>query len=496
LRPESLEKLPKAPSRKHKIILDAGTYGLSVYTLKILGVFNKFLLLKFLGPVQVGMWQFLAMLVDWGEYSNLGVSNSVMQHIPRAIARHEIDKARHIEDLAFTFTFITALIFSGGAVLFALLNRQTLTPVLFKALIMIAGFIFVQQLANVVSFLLKSYQKFQFLSALNFVTGFSLIVLTVIFASKWKIHGWIFALVCANLLWLVLSIGKIPAIRFCPIRKEISGLILSGLSLIGLEVVVSSFRTVDRFFISHMLGFHEMGFYSLALTASTGMHLFPYALGIVTFPHYQQEYTKRWNAKDVKPLVSKPMLVLIYTLPFLISFGWILLPQFLSAWLPTFIPGLEAARFLILGSYFLCLTQPLTAFLVTVHRELYLFLGAGLIIGTLALAEFLLIKNGAGIAAIAIASSGAFFCYFSWAFYLSLRSFRGSQNFRTIYFKALIIFGYVSLLLFFLDKYHLDFVPSLLVLSIVLAPLLFAMERETRIFSAIGELWAKRNIKK
>lgn len=487
---KSLETSPKI-SRTQKIILDAGTYGLSVYTLKVLGVVNKFLLLKFLGPLQVGMWQFLAMLVDWGEYSNLGVSNSVTQHIPRALARHEINKARHIQDLAVTFTLITSMVFTAGTVLFAMLFKQMLDPLLFKALVMIAGFIFIQQLANVVSFLLKSYQKFQFIAVLNFITGFSLILLTIVFASKWKIHGWIFALVCANLLWLILSVREIPTIRFCPIRKEISGLIISGLSLIGLEVVISSFRTIDRFFISHFLGFHDMGLYSLALTASTGIHLFPYALGIVTFPHYQQEYTKRWEARDIRSLVSKPLLVSIYILPFLISFCWIVLPQFLSMWLPSFVPGLEAFRYLVLGSYFLCLTQPLTSFLVTIHKQLPLFLGAGVVIGGLAVSEFFLIKYGGSIATIAVASSAAFFCYFSWAFFLSCR-YLASRKFESLYFKALGVFIYVSLLFYLLDQNHLDPFTSFLIAAVALPPLFFGLERETRIFSAIMELWTRK----
>lgn len=483
----------RKPARAERILKDVVVYGLSIYVSKILAFFNKFILFRFLGPFQMGIFSILAIILDWADYSNLGVSMSVTQEVPRALARNQPQMARETQNLAVTFTFLSSLLFSFGVMGVAFFQRTLMPPLLYKATLLISFFIVIQQLGNAFLFLLKSYEKFRFIAKLNLISSSLTLLLTFLLTPRWEILGWIVALFLSSGVCLILTLRNLPPVGLVPLHRPLLRLIAIGVPLLGLEFVITAFRSVDRMVISSLLGLQAMGFYTMALTVSTGIYLFPYALGIVTFNHYQQVFAKRWEAMDLRSLVVKPTLILSYSLPFLIIGCWFLIPWFFSKWAPSYEPGLESLKILSLGSYFLCLTQPLTTFLVTIHKRTALFLGVTVIVLGLFLGETFLIRRGMGIEAIAIVSSVAFFLYFTEAFYLSARALSFSKKFMGVYLKALLCFGYLTFILFSLERWAAGagIFGQFSLAFLLLSPLLFSLNRDTRLIQVLKEIRQK-----
>lgn len=485
-------------THSRSVVKSIGIMGVGLFISKALAFANAFFLRMFLGPYQVGVWTLLQVILDWSKYSSLGISSSVMQEIPRKLSRGEKAGAKKVQDIAFSCTLYGAGFFSLCTLIYALVCRDSLNRLLFWSLILLSGIVVVQRIYQLLFFVLRGRKDFRTHVLIGILGNLTYVVLVLFLASRWKLIGWGVALLVSGCVAVGFGLKKISFFRLLPINRDVWPLVVSGMAILGLEMIVSAFRSVDRIIVANLIGFREMGFYSIALSASNGIYTIPYVVGIVTFPHFQQKYAKRWRVEDVAQLVIHSSLGLVYIMPFLISLAWIIGSFLVAKVLPSFSPGLEALKILALGTYFLSLAQPFTAFLVTIQKRLLLLIVTLLVLGLLVVSELFLAKAHFGINAIALASSIAFFIYFCFSFFTSLFFLESAKQQAIVFLKAIVVFGYCGGLLWFCDRaweghsLYEVFLKSLVAL-IGLLPLLPMLHRETKVISSLKDLLFSKN---
>lgn len=458
-------------SRTRKIVRDFGLLGASVYFAKLIALLTRFFLFRFLGPFQMGIWSFLALLVDWAEYFSLGVANAVTQKLPRALALGDQKEAASIRNRAFSFIFITSSLFSLTVLAVAWFLRPTLAPLLFGGLVLVCGFTFLQRHYELIRFTLNAYKKFEIAAKLNLICSLSIMGLTLLLAARFRLYGFLAALLIATLLGILIGFRHIPHFRFVPLRRDIVPFIATGLSLLGMEIIVSVFRTVDKLMISRFLGFDALGYYSLGQTVSTGIFMIPYVLRHVLFPHYQEQFIKRQRSFDMRNMVIRPLLVLSYLIPLAMTLAWLMVPVIVSHFVPSFTPAIAAFKTLLLGTFFLCLTQPLMAFLITIHRRKPLFLSAGLSVVLLVILQFFAVWMGFGIEGVALSTSLVFLLFFSILFYLASPHLVGAAESRLVYLKIISLFVMTLGVLGFSDFIGAVFLNNRILFSFAVAVL-------------------------
>lgn len=487
-------------SRRRKIVLDVGAYGGSTYIVKILNALSKFILFRFLGPYQTGIWSLLVMFMDWARYFDLGIGYSMSQRIPRALAHGRSTEVEEIQNLAFSYTVMTSGVLSFVILAAAFLMRPSLPPLFFESLMMLGVYVLFQHILHGYLNILNGYERFRFIGKYRILSSLSILVLMVYFASRFGIIGWISALLMNACLWLFLIIKESPRLRLIsPFQGQIISLISSGVTLLALDGIFSIFRSIDRLVISHYLGIHAVGLYSLGITASSAVYVFSNSLKIVTLPHFEKEFVRRKRAEGMEKFLTKTVLSLVYSLLILIGIVWVCVPILTQYWLIHFTPALGTVKILTLGSFFLGLVQPLAVFMITIRKRARVFLGAAVVSCLLFVSEIAVIKTGGGIERIAVVSSTAFFFYFSANFYFSYRSLGSPKAFALLYPKVLLLFAYIAVFLFFTDgllNLKAGVLYQFAAVTLGLIPIFLGLNRETAILQMVSELmfWKKQPV--
>ena len=65
-----------------RVLKDIGFYSSSIVITQIVTVLGSILTRRFLGPVQMGVWAFLQVLLNYSEYSALGTTTAASMEIP------------------------------------------------------------------------------------------------------------------------------------------------------------------------------------------------------------------------------------------------------------------------------------------------------------------------------------------------------------------------------------------------------------------------------
>ncbi len=481
-------------SRTKKIILDVGTFGGSIYTVKIVNAVTKFVLFRFLGPFQIGIWSLLMMIMDWVRYVDFGVGLSLIQRIPRFIAEGRKADMERVQNLSFSFTFFSAGILAILILAAAFLLRPALNPIFFWCLILLAGLVFVQRVTQIFFYVLSGHQQFQMVGKVHVFSSISVLIFTLYFAAIWGLVGWMTVLLANACLWLFFISGRSAPLRLVPpFKAEILSLMKGGISLLALEATSTGFRSIDRIVISQFLGIHSLGLYSAALTASAAIYMLSHTLKTVILPHFEQDFVRKNSTANMQPLLTKSLLALAYALPMLIAAIWLTIPWLIHYGLPDFAPAVGTVKMLTLGSFFLGLTQPLNIFILTIRKQFSLFAGAVTLMILLASLEVLYLGQGGKIEGVAVLSSLAFFTFFSWNFFTVFRYFHRPRVFAVLYAKIVLIFAYVGSLLFLTDwlRFLQDqkgFIDQCLLVALGLIPLFFAMNRDIAFFNNLKNL--------
>jgi len=178
-------------SIKRKIFQDVSYYSASSFAAQMIGVFGAILCRYFLGPVQMGMWSALQIVMSMSSYVTLGTTAAINVEMPYQIGKKDPGKAEIIKDIVFVY-LLSALTFCALAIIgYAFLMRNQLSNELFYGLILIAWIIVLQKMNNYFITLLRAHKDFKLAGKQMIFSAMLNLFLVALLTYRYKIYGFI-----------------------------------------------------------------------------------------------------------------------------------------------------------------------------------------------------------------------------------------------------------------------------------------------------------------
>ncbi len=480
-------------SNKRIILGQLTSYSSAVIFAQLVTMVTGILSRNYLGPAQMGIWATLQLILTYSSYSALGTSAGIARQVPFHLGKKEEDKAAEIKNLVFTYQTSLAFITSVGMLLFAAFFREKLDPSLFWGLIAASALLILQRINGIQISVLRAYKKFDVASRLTFWSAVVNLLLVALLAPTLQFMGFVIAMIFSfvfNILYCSHYFNFGFRILWNPELKKI---LAFAFPLMAFGFAESFFKTLDKLVIVKLLGFQELGYYTVAIMFSTFLSQIPNSFGIVMIPHFEEKYGKNENAQDILPYLEKSLSGISYAMMVLVGMAWIATPFLVAALMPEYISGILAAKYLVLASFFVALTMPYSTVIVTLRKQLFLIPLIGVVLIVSGVINVGMILLGLGISGVAAGMILSFFFYFL-CFHLLTNYLFVKAGVKELSSAALLLrFGYLFLALTFLDHLPqassevLGLVLRMLLFFVFMTPVMISLQRGYKIFSFMGK---------
>lgn len=410
-------------SVKHRIFKDASFYSISIYILVVFNTIKGFFVRAILGPTIYGLFTTLQIIINYATYSHLGLLFAVEREIPYFISKKEFEKVENIKNTSFTFiqSFLLLGIIIVFLLTFILVKKASLFIQGFRIVLLIA---FTQQLYIYYVTLLRSEKKFNIVSKATIIFAVFSTLLSILLGLKYKLIGVLWALVISYLITLIyINVKKKYKIKFNMDKNLLRELFKIGFALLIIGFAYITLINIDKIVIIIFLGKRSLGYYSIAFMVSTLIMHFPNAIAVIMFPNFLGKYGEHDNIQDLKQYMVQPTLIFAYLMPILIGWIYIVIEPLIKLTLNEYIPGIESAKILILGSFFLAVVYMAGHLLVTLKKfNKYIKIQIYVIIFSILL-NILFVKLGWGIKGVAVATSLGFFIYATFIIHYAFKQY-------------------------------------------------------------------------
>lgn len=483
-------------SHSNRVAHQAGWYAAAYTATQLVTMTASVLTRRFLGPVQVGVWSLVQVLLSYASYSTFGLANALPREIPFYIGKGDMEKAARIKQTSFEFVMLMAIIFAVGVGAYALVNRSRIGPELFWGLLFASALIVLQQLNNVMITLLRCFMRFELAGKQMFLSSIVNALLIAGLSYRFRLFGFMGAM-CLSFIfnaWYIFHFEKL-LFRFhfnlAPDFHLIRSLMAYGFPLMLLALCDTFVQTFDRIVISRFLGLEMLGIYSVAAMVNGFVFSFPNSVAVVLLPAVSEKFGKTESRHDLRNYLEESNRVFCVLMPILIGMAWFLVPPLIDCVLPKFSQGIVALKYLVLSSFFFAISQAYGNFIVVIRKQMRLFPVA---ITTMLLAAGLnlwAVHGKGGIADIAkvqiiICAFNFTFLFFLSYFYLKFSAMAFKQ-----YLKVLMKFAWMLLLLFLISRYvqfpnaFIRGGAQILLLTVMYIPSLCRLEKKYKLIPAL-----------
>ena len=469
-----------------------------------IGLIAGFWIARLLGPEDFGVWNAVSLVLAYGAYLELGVLSAMGRDLPFCLGQGDIEKAATIEGAARRTIIFGAIVAALFVIAFSLLPIHS-SKMAFGLQAM-AAVLILQQVYTYHRILLRSYNQFRELSRQQVLFALINAGLAVVFVVFFGLDGRLIAAILAQALIVLYALRKNP---WRPIPQFDSSFTWS-LIRVGLPILISGFvlsllATIDRLMVITFLGEKQLGYFGLALLLTNLVSLVPAMASQVLFPRITNPYgSSGKNVEALRSFILTPPKILSTLLPVLIGSLYFSLPLVIRVLLPAYIPGITAARIVIVGIFFFGILGSTDNFLVTTGKlKQYAFFGCVALLLNIVL-DYLFIRLGYGINGIAF--GGTLITYFFYSCIVigyALSHFTKLRGDWARYFLRIWLpFIYMLVLLWFVDMAVNHMVPSdsniellyssfakLLFYILCCVPLIYLTFRELKLDFSISRLF-------
>ncbi|MDD5643854.1 MAG: polysaccharide biosynthesis C-terminal domain-containing protein [bacterium] len=480
--------------KKKTIVSNIFQYASAQYFSQFIGFFTAVFLRRFLGPVYMGVWSVLKVIIGYASYVNLGTTSTVPYKLPILKGQGKTEEIKALTNVVFNFITVTTFLCSTGVVIYALIFGRNLSQELFVGLIALSVILLSQRVYTYYMILLRAHRDFGVLSKsviFDAIVNLSLILLVV---SRFQLYGF-YAVAIIMPILNVMFIRRYVTydLKFSFDLRGLAGYIKYGFPLFINGILYQILHSIDRIMIAAMLGLEQLGFYSIALmTESYGTGIAKNFI-IVIQPHFLEDFGSNGMEKSSRHVVFYSQ-VTAYFMAILLSLFFICAPVFIRYVLPAFIPGVGALRIFLLSIFFLTISPYSSNFLVALEKQSKLIPITVLSILLNIALNYMLIKNGYGINGAASATAISAFIAFCVVSVYALKHCEKNSAIMGFFVKVLFPLFYCLLCLGALeylvnmDNLLIETVVKTAVFILLAVPPVLYINRKTGVIRILWEV--------
>jgi len=389
--------------QKKNILKDSVKYISSKYVAQFLGIIISVATKSFLGPIMVGVWSILQVILDYCDYSSLGTAKAAFREIPYYQGRKEYEKAERVKNEVFTFTFIMALLPAVGMLVYALFSKNWTSVYMFWGLIYVALVVVFKRIFEYYNTILRANKEFGVISWITVMMAVLNLVFTFTLVRYFKIYGlFIASFLSLAIGYLTIYLKTRYRFRFQLSKSGISKMVGIGIPLVVIGLCSQTIRNLDKILIMITLGATSLGHYTIGTMVYAYIIALPTSFAVVLFPRLQEKYGELGSPSAIKNYLTYPILSVCVLVGFFAGLSILVVPFLVYLILPAFIPGIAAMKILLWATFFRAAGSQARTYLVTIDKQwnaVWFYLG-GVCITALFIYSFL--RQGWGLPGAAL----------------------------------------------------------------------------------------------
>ncbi|MDD5440405.1 MAG: oligosaccharide flippase family protein [Candidatus Omnitrophica bacterium] len=438
-----------------------------------------------LGPAVMGMLNMVKLVFEWAPYAECGMSNSLSRDIPVLRGKGDDASIAAVKDTFFTFTVVTGSIFIAVVLVFMIMIKDSaIAPGIRYAVIAIAPFAIFVNLATFLSGMMRAENDFRSMAAMQYIWSVVFALVTFLTLRAWGMYAVLGALCVAySVTVIVIFLQKKYRLKW-----RILPSVLVPAFAVGLPTMVGALfptlrDTIERMLIVAFRDWKALGLYTLGTDIAFYLLVSLPAVFVQPLAPRIYEQYGRERSGLLKYMIA-PTYAVALTAAIPAAFGYITAPFFFNILFPNFTAGVPTAQVLLLGRSFMALGFiPCFIFIAFNRAYLIVLIQAAVLIFLTAM-QYLALKTGHGIYAVAVVS-GVGLCVYGMAMtFLAYRvcnaSFGRMSGFAV---RLVLLYGY-TLGACLLTNYLAGFgdpqsfavaARKMVVLTVLLCPLMWRM---------------------
>lgn len=316
-----------------------------------LGFVATFVTMRAVAPGHLGLWTSMSLATTYSAFLQAGVNNGLNRELPYYLGAGDESRARRLAGTAQAFTAVSCLIALAAGIAALLIFRGKGSAFLAAVVVeTIAVVCFFYQSYLAVTFRsttsFKALAKVEFLGVAIGLAALPLVYYFSYFGMLWRIAG-----------TSLLGIAMLHLVR--PIHvglgwdgESLLRLLKTGVPIFALFYVESSFSTFDRVLLLRAGGVEQVGYYSLALMAQQAMMVVPMSIAMYMYPRMTYHWGRDGSRRALWSRAWKSTAVAAAAMLPLAGVAYLALPWFVSSFVPRYVPGIPAARIMLIGALF------------------------------------------------------------------------------------------------------------------------------------------------
>jgi len=473
--------------KKKAIISHIFKYASAQYFSQFLGFFIGIFMRKFLGPVYMGVYGLLKIILEYGSYASMGTDTTLCYKLPMLRGQGNESEASRLNTIIFNFVMTASFIYSLSVLVFAVASRKHYSLEIFVGLLATSVLIILLRVSSYYITVLRAYKDFSVLSFIIVFEAAANLLLTVFIVSKFKIYGLYFSILIMPVLIIIcIMLLTTQRLKFSFDFKGIVAYIKFSVPLFLKDILNVILNSVDRIMIAGMLGLEQLGFYSIALMVkSYGGDVMVNSFANVIQPYFMEAVGRSDGSDTVQRYVIISSQVTAYLMSFILSCIYIIATPFVYYVLPKFTPGLTAMRVFLIATFFMTICGYYYDYLVAVNKQLKT-IPITLIAITLSVTlNYMSIKRGYGISGCAASTAIAAFLLFTMTSLYALAHLQNKKGMYKSCFGIFIPLLYSALIVVIvthvitMHNLVLEALARLIVYFTTFLPALYYLDKET-----------------
>ncbi len=333
----------KKPSHKAALF-----YTSSSLIKSFINIISGFILLRFVSPEEVGIWQGIFIASTYAAFLNFGVPTGLHREIPYLHGRGEKEKACLLASsakfLSFSCFYLSLVLLLLGVIYLKIHNQSNIIIFSFTGVFLIIAISF---LHNFYIVLYRSNQAFIILSKINYAESTILILLFPLIIYK-GYNGYILYQVLNHLIFLLLLV------LFNPIKSNLKLRLpdILHLAKIGFPIFIMNYlygigKSFLKFALLFYGGVQLLGIFAPVFAIINGIKMLPIAISRFFYPSFSYQLGKTGNTLLLWLSVKKITLVLLTILSIIFLPLILIIPFIIENYFPKYIESIIAIQMVI-----------------------------------------------------------------------------------------------------------------------------------------------------
>jgi O-antigen/teichoic acid export membrane protein len=356
---------------------DIKQYLTSTGFVSFIDLLRNILVANILGPKMTGICLSLMSIPQVALYFNFGLVDTTPALVPYLKGNQEKHIINQLKNTIFNLTVFGSissfLLLIAYAFLYADISSEMKHYIVLASVLVVTG--------QIRRYLVNDYaaeNNILKLSYIEFFSALAIFIFQVPMSYFWGGYGFWTGMIIGTSLLLVytfMEYARSNSLNFFEIKKEY----FKKIFFLGTVMILSAasylpFIVLSKIFIAFTIGAREVGYFMVSILVITKISILPKAISRVILPRFSFNRGRGESDKIYNEFLKAQIITFLGT-GVIVLLGWIFLYPVVSIIMPKYVPGVSAAKIMLLSGLPYCLIDNASNMLIVLSlKKTYLFI--------------------------------------------------------------------------------------------------------------------------